>query len=93
MLPTLTEGEYLICRRLFFKKRCKPGKIYVIHLRDDEDGEPYYVIKRLEHRHDGNVVNTWYWFLGDNSRVSCDSRHYGYVNFKAVKYAVIKKLR
>lgn len=80
MLPTYREGEYLICRRVFFKKKCKVNKIYVIHLRDDENGKPYYVIKRLNKVFRGG----YYWFLGDNADVSYDSRHYGSIESKRV---------
>jgi signal peptidase I len=89
MYPTLKEGEELICRRLFFKKQCKVNKIYVIHLRDDENKEPYYIIKRL----DKVVKDNNYWFLGDNSLVSYDSRQYGSIKPEQVVAVVLRKVR
>lgn len=89
MYPTLKEGEELICRRLFFKKHCKVNKIYVIHLRDVENKEPYYIIKRL----DKVVKDNNYWFLGDNSLVSYDSRQYGSIKPEQVVAVVLRKVR
>lgn len=86
MYPTLTDGEFIQCRRIFFKKKCKVNKIYVIHLRDEE-GKPYYVIKRLSKR----LSNNEYWFLGDNSKVSYDSRDYGALPYYKVVAVVIDK--
>lgn len=85
MHPTLAPGKYVIGRRLLFKKNCKLNKIYIIHLKD-VDGKPYYVIKRL-----CRITQKGYWFLGDNSKVSHDSRHYGYVNPKKVIAVVMTR--
>lgn len=86
MLPTFTEGEYLRSRRVLFKKHCKVNSIYVIHLRS-EKGKPYYVIKRLSKI----LPDNSYWFLGDNSRVSFDSRYYGGVPYHMVVSKIIVK--
>lgn len=86
MYPTLIEGEFIRCRRVLFKKKCKVNNIYVIHLKD-VDKKPYYVIKRLSKR----LSNNEYWFLGDNSRVSHDSRDYGALPYYKVVAVVIDK--
>ena len=78
MYPTLKEGQYLLGCRLFNKKKCKINGIYVVHLRDDE-GEPYFIIKRLYMTYDKDH-KVEYDFRGDNAEVSADSRQYG--NFK-----------
>lgn len=85
MHPTFTEGERVRGRRLLFKGKCKLNKVYIVHLKD-VDGEPYYVIKRLKH-----ISSKGYWFLGDNSKVSYDSRNYGYVDPKKVIAVVMTK--
>lgn len=85
MYPTFVEGETVRGRRLFFKKNLKVGKVYIIRLYDDIRGS-YFAIKRLANIKDGK-----YWFLGDNSEVSYDSRNYGYVDPKQVVAVVYKK--
>lgn len=90
MSPTYRDSERLIGRRVFFKKKCKIDDIYVIHLKDTETESPYFVIKRLKGIRTIND-KTDYWFLGDNSEVSYDSRHYGYINSRRVVAKVIKR--
>ena len=90
MFPTFREGRILWCRRLFFfnKDKCKKGKIYVIHLKDEEDGSPYFIVKRLKdvQRCKGVVL---YDFRGDNIEVSYDSRQYGLFDSSRVVAKVI----
>lgn len=76
MFPTFREGRILICRRLLRKNKCKVGKIYVIYLKDDENGNPYFIIKRLKEVFNING-KTFYDFRGDNTVVSYDSRQHG----------------
>ena len=73
MFPTLTDGEFYLGRRVFRKTKCKIGKIYV-YRPPYEDHTEKFVIKRLVDIKDGK-----YFFLGDNSDDSYDSRYYGYV--------------
>lgn len=90
MFPTFREGRLLWCRRLFRfnKNKCKKGKIYVIHLRDEEDGSPYFIVKRLKdiYPYKGSVL---YDFRGDNTLVSYDSRQHGLFKSDAVVAKVI----
>lgn len=90
MFPTFREGKLLWCRRLFKfnSDNCKVGKIYVIHLKDDEEGEPYFIIKRLNSKFCCNG-HTLYDFRGDNVVVSYDSRHYGLIDSSQVVAKVI----
>ena len=94
MFPTFREGRILWCRRLFFfnKDKCKKGKIYVIHLKDEEDGSPYFIVKRLKYiyPYKGKYAkHTLYDFRGDNIGVSYDSRHYGLVPSDKVEAIVL----
>lgn len=78
MFPTLTDGEFYFSKRVFRKKKCEIGKIYV-YRPPYEDDEEKFVIKRLADIKDGK-----YFFLGDNADDSYDSRYYGYVDSKNV---------
>ena len=90
MYPTLKEGQLLLGCRLFNKKKCKVGKVYIVHLKNEEDGEPYYIVKRLF------AVQSWngsvmYDFRGDNVEVSADSRIYGLFRPSTVEALVLGK--
>lgn len=95
MYPTLREGKILIGCRLFNKKKCRIGRLYVIHLRDAENGEPFFVVKRLsmatfEHKNGSKrVTKAEYDFRGDNTEVSYDSRHYGLIPSDKVEAVVL----
>lgn len=92
MYPTLKEGKILIGCRLFNKKKCRLGKLYIVHLRDEESGEPYFVIKRLRSatfENNGGIAKVYYDFRGDNTEVSYDSRHYGLVPSDKVEAIVL----
>lgn len=92
MYPTFKEGEVVIGSRLFNKKNCKTGRIYVIHLRNEENGEPYFIIKRLYRKIYNTSSNSIeYFFLGDNRKVSADSRQYGTFSSDKVVAVIIGK--
>lgn len=78
MFPTLTDGEFYLSIRVFNKSKCKVGGIYVFRPPYDSEEEKF-VIKRLV-----EVRNGKYYFLGDNSSDSYDSRYYGFVNSENV---------
>lgn len=89
MYPTLIHGQNIIATTLFCKRKCKIGRVYIVHLRD-EYNEPFYVVKRLyATAKDGKKV--MYDFRGDNAEVSYDSRQYGLVPCDKVVAKVIKK--
>lgn len=78
MFPTFMDGQYFVSRRVFRKSRCKVGEVYVLRS-PCKDKDQKFVIKRLADIKDGK-----YYFLGDNSYDSYDSRYYGYVNSNLV---------
>lgn len=77
MFPTYKDGQIILGCRIFSKRHCKVGKVYIIHLMDEEDGSPYYIIKRLHKIHKSVNGSVMYDFRGDNPSVSYDSRQYG----------------
>ena len=79
MFPTLSDGEFYIGRRVLRKSKCKEGEIYV-YRPPYESEEERFVIKRLSHINYTNQGKPIYYFLGDNSDDSYDSRYYGYVD-------------
>ena len=74
MFPTFTDGQFLFSKRVLHKSKCKVGEVYVYIPPYASEGEKF-VIKRLDHINDKGE----YYFLGDNSSDSYDSRYYGYV--------------
>lgn len=94
MFPTYSEGEVILGSRLFNKNNCKSGKVYIILLKNDENNEPYYIVKRLSHiDYDPVTGNPLYFFLGDNLRVSADSRVFGYFKPNQIVARVLKERR
>ena len=77
MFPTYRDGQIILGCRILSKRKCEAGKVYIIHLYDEEDGSPYYIIKRLHKVHKFANGSVMYDFRGDNSFVSYDSRQYG----------------
>ena len=88
MFPTFLDGEFCLSKRLFGKdkKKCVIGEVYV-YMPPSTSGEERYVIKRLAGVKDGK-----YFFLGDNSDESYDSRYYGYVDSDRVVAHIITRL-
>lgn len=87
MYPTLKEGQVVRCSRphIWFSD-FKEGAIYVYQSPNND----CLVIKRLVRVGD-NPPRTKFWFLGDNLRVSVDSREYGYVSRDALVGKVLLK--
>lgn len=85
MSPTLLDGEYLIGTRLFNKKSCEIGGVYVFRPPYDSEDRKY-VIKRLHHIRGGK-----YFFIGDNPECSYDSRNYGYVDSKNIVAKIVTR--
>ena len=76
MLPAYHNGDILFSRRIFGKKKCEVGKVYVFHPPYDKRK---MVVKRLI-----GVVDGKYFFEGDNKEFSRDSRDYGLVESECV---------
>ena len=90
MFPTLTDGEFYLGRRVFRKNLCKRGEIYV-YKPPYSGREERYVIKRLHEIYVDKYGKTHYYFLGDNSDDSYDSRYYGYVPSHNIVAHIVKK--
>ena len=72
MYPTLKDGEYYLGVRIYNKRDLDVGKVYIV--KRPEEG--ICVVKRVN---DQNYNGNYVWLLGDNLRVSKDSRDYGWV--------------
>lgn len=92
MFPTLLDGELYLGRRVFRKTKCKVGEIYVYRPPYDSD-EERFVIKRLSHIEKDQSGRIKYYFLGDNSNDSYDSRYYGLVDSSRVVAHIVAKKR
>ena len=91
MFPTMMDGEFHFGRRVFRKNKCRVGQIYV-YKPPYEDREERFVIKRLAEVNTDRNGKVQYYFLGDNSNDSYDSRYYGYVDCRnVVAHIVLKK--
>ncbi|MFI3211567.1 MAG: S26 family signal peptidase [Peptostreptococcaceae bacterium] len=82
MLPTFQDGDLVTTVKVFRKTNVVEGDIYV-YTRTSVEGFDYYVIKRAI-----KVEGDYIFFEGDNKEGSVDSRHYGMVHKKYVKYHV-----
>lgn len=92
MHPTLKDGEFYLGRRVFNKNTCRRGEIYVYKPPVSTTKEKHeFVVKRLENiRYRTNGIT--YFFVGDNSEVSYDSRYYGYVDSSnVVAHIILRK--
>ena len=81
MLPAYQHGDILFSRRMFGKKECEVGKVYVFRPPYDK---PKFVVKRLI-----GIVDGKYFFEGDNKEFSKDSSEYGLIEPERV-FAEIK---
>lgn len=86
MNPTYVDGDYVLTKRVFFRKKVKVGDVLIFKCPRDYDR---LNIKRVDDITyvDGKVH---YYFLGDNSSDSYDSRNYGFVSKNRVYSKVIK---
>lgn len=91
MFPTMSDGEFHLSRRVFRKSKCKIGEIYVFKP-PYEGREEKFVIKRLKGIMMSRDGTPRYYFLGDNTDDSYDSRYYGYVDYhNVVAHIVLRK--
>ena len=92
MFPTMTDNEFYLGKRVFLKKKCKVGEIYV-YIPPYEDRGERYVIKRLSEIYTAPDGTIKYYFLGDNTEDSYDSRYYGFVDSRSVVAHIVLKKR
>ena len=83
MLPTYVSGEVLTAVRKW--RRVRVGDVVVV--RDPRDGS-HWLLKRCVAR-DGSRVDV----RGDNEDASTDSRDFGLVSSKDVRYLVLRRQR
>ena len=84
MSPTYKDKEYLIGCRIHTKP--KVGEVYVFKSPERNA----CVIKRIS-MIDTRGKKPQYYVLGDNSRVSNDSRYYGYLSSRSLVCKIIKQ--
>lgn len=85
MCPTYHDGEILVGTRLFRKSKLKKDDV-VLYKSPNEESR--IVIKRIYKVKDLSG-DLYFYFMGDNSRCSHDSRHYGYVSHRNIVCKVI----
>lgn len=96
MYPTLKDGQRFLCKRILIEKNFRKlkGRVCVYYPpqeRENEDDEPYFVIKRLTRV---SPTSGKCYFEGDNKTPgkSYDSRAYGFVDPTNVLGYIIKKV-
>ena len=88
MLPTYRDGDILLIRPIIFHSIESPevDEVYIYN-RDKR------VVKRLKYIVYNEISKkTECFFVGDNSDYSYDSRNYGTIKWKNVKFKVVKTL-
>lgn len=85
MNPTYVDGDYVLTKRVFFRKKVRVGDVLIFKCPRDYDR---LNIKRVDDI--TYVGGVHYYFLGDNSSDSYDSRNYGFVSKNRVYSKVIK---
>ena len=83
MHPTLIDGDVYFTLRVSKLHKFKEGDIYVYRTPYDKSK---YAVKRLI-----SSQGHYLFFEGDNKKVSYDSRHYGCISPKQVKFRVLKR--
>lgn len=89
MFPTFYPNDIVLAKRVrhkVFPSKPKDGNIYFFN---KPMNEKRLIVKRLNSHSDNLGIC---WFLGDNSDESCDSRNFGFVDWKEVKYEYVKTL-
>jgi phage repressor protein C with HTH and peptisase S24 domain len=76
MAPRLRPGQILLATRMF--RRLRPGQVVIINHGGLEK------VKRIERIEDNKI-----FVIGDNLRMSTDSRHFGWLEPKEVIARVI----
>ena len=88
MMPTYEDGEIIFGSRIFKKSKLKVGDV-IVYKHDRLN-----VIKRIaDIMLDTRTGDLKFFCIGDNARVSCDSRKYGYVSSKDLVCKVINQRR
>ena len=84
MFPTYRDKELILGTRLYLKRNLKRGDVILYKTEDER-----IVIKRINHiKTKGKDLE--FYCLGDNSKDSYDSRHYGFVSSKQLVCKALK---
>lgn len=87
MLPTFKNGEYAVIRRKRRKEKLKENEIVIAFPTTDKYSSEYKLcrplIKRIAAINNGSV-----FIKGDNLKHSKDSRSFGWISEKDIKYIV-----
>jgi len=83
MLPTLKNGQIVLCKKVSRRDYLVNGQIYVYH---EPTNSRAWVVKRLSYQY---CAKGKYYFIGDNTFNSRDSRNYGLVDRKFIIARVI----
>ena len=92
MSPNYVDGEVLFATSFFRAKNLKAGDVMIYRPPITSHEEVEFVIKRIHHVFEDPHGNLFFYFIGDNSEVSFDSRRYGYVPKNRLVAKVIKKI-
>jgi signal peptidase I len=79
MIPTYSPGEYVWARRRW--RSLRPEMVVIVALPGDTARE---IMKRVE-----SVAGETAWLRGDNGDASTDSRSFGAVKKRAIRWVVI----
>lgn len=92
MNPTYHDGDILFATSFFRAKNLKVGDVIIYKPPTSSSEEVKFVIKRISHILKNTDGKLYFYFLGDNSEVSFDSRRYGYVPRNKLVAKVIRKI-
>lgn len=89
MYPTYQHDELIFGTKIYLKSRLKKGDVILYKSPTEKDR---IVIKRIDKIEKRNGV-LFFYCLGDNAKVSQDSRYYGFISSKSLVCKVLNQRR